>query len=190
MVALPADLDRTAIALAELARRRLLEPGVVLVLTIRRDGTPRLSPVEPWVLDGELWLAMLWGSLKARDLVRDPRILVHSIVTNREGGEGELKLRGLAIAEERPEIHQRYADDVSRHLGWSPVPGRFHLFRLDLETAAFVRYDHATGDQFTATWPPAEELVRRGTSATTVGDPEPISDLLVSEIDPISRTSG
>ena len=124
--------------------------------TIRRDGTPRLSPVEPWLMDGELWLSMLWGSLKARDLLRDPRILVHSIVTGRDGGEGELKVRGEPCRRRAPRIQQRYADDVTRHLGWSPTPGRFHLFRVDLETVAFVRYDHATGDQFTATWPPAQ----------------------------------
>jgi hypothetical protein len=62
--------------------------GVVLVATIRSDGTPRISPVEPFVLDGVLWLSMLWGSAKAADLQRDPRILVHSVITSRDGGEG------------------------------------------------------------------------------------------------------
>jgi hypothetical protein len=42
-----------------------------------------------------------------------------------------------------------------------------------LGTAVFVRYDHATGDLVTASWPPAKELVPRATSATTPGDPEP-----------------
>ncbi|MEP7022370.1 MAG: pyridoxamine 5'-phosphate oxidase family protein [Actinomycetota bacterium] len=59
----------------------MLAPGVVLVATIRRDGTPRLSPVEPFVMEDDLWLSMLWHSTKAADLLRDPRILVHSIVT-------------------------------------------------------------------------------------------------------------
>ena len=80
--------------LAALARERLIGPGVVLVATIRRDGTPRLSPVEPFVLDGDLWLSMMWQSTKARDLLRDPRILVHSVITSRDGAEGEVKLRG------------------------------------------------------------------------------------------------
>ena len=62
--------------LIEFGHRRLLDPGIVLVATIRRDGTPRLSPVEPYVMDGDLWLSMMWGSTKARDLLRDPRILV------------------------------------------------------------------------------------------------------------------
>ena len=47
--------------LAELARQRLIAPGVLLVVTVRRDGTPRLSPVEPWLMDGELWLSMMFG---------------------------------------------------------------------------------------------------------------------------------
>jgi hypothetical protein len=57
--------------LAELGARCLLDPGVVLVVTIRRDGTPRLSPVEPFVLDDGLWLSMMWESRKAADLRRD-----------------------------------------------------------------------------------------------------------------------
>jgi hypothetical protein len=40
---------------------------------------------------------MLWKSQKAADLLRDHRILVHSIVTSREGEPGEVKLRGRAI---------------------------------------------------------------------------------------------
>lgn len=175
------DVERRQPKLAELARSRLVEPGVVLVVTIRRDGTPRLSPVEPWLMDGDLWLSMLWQSLKAGDLLRDPRVLVHSIVSNREGGEGELKLRGQAVAEDRREVHEQYAEDVGRHLGWTPEPGRFHLFRVAIDDLAYLRYDHETGDQFTASWPPAKEFVRRGTSATSVGDPEPGGDLLVPD---------
>ena len=83
-------------------RERLLGPGVVLVATIRPDGTPRLSPVEPFIMDGTLWLSMLWQSRKATGLERDPHILVHSVTTNRDGKEGEFKLRGLACPEESP----------------------------------------------------------------------------------------
>jgi hypothetical protein len=74
------ELERRQPGLAALGRQRLLEPGVVLVTTIRGDGTPRVSPVEPFVQDGVLWLSMLWQSRKAADLLRDPRILVHSVV--------------------------------------------------------------------------------------------------------------
>jgi hypothetical protein len=61
---------RSRHASAGLAQQRLIGPGVVLVATIRRDGTPRLSRVEPYVLDGALWLSMMWQSAKAQDLAR------------------------------------------------------------------------------------------------------------------------
>jgi len=49
------ELEQSQPGLAALGRQRLLEPGVVLVATIRGDGTPRISPVEPFVLDGDGW---------------------------------------------------------------------------------------------------------------------------------------
>jgi len=165
--------------LAALARERLIGPGVVLVATVRRDGTPRLSPVEPLVLDGDLWLSMMWQSTKARDLLRDPRILVHSVITSREGAEGEIKMRGTARDEPDPAVQRRYAAAVTASLGWEPVPGRFHLFGVDIEQVTYVAYDPSgCGDQHVAMWPPAREFVRRATSATSVGEPEPVSGLL------------
>lgn len=68
------EMTRAQPRLAELGRRRVLDPGVVLVATIRGDGAPRLSLVEPFVLEGTLWLCMLQSSRKAADLLRDPRI--------------------------------------------------------------------------------------------------------------------
>jgi hypothetical protein len=106
---------------------------------------------------------------------------VHSIVTSRDGAEGEFKVRGTAQADEDPARQRRYASGVADALGWEPEPGRFHLFALDISDVTFIRYDDATGDQFVASWPPAREFVRRGTTATSVGKPEPITDLLVGD---------
>src|SRR3954471_17551997 len=114
------ELEERQPRLAAKARERLVEPGGLLVVRLRRDGTPRLSPVEPYVMDGRLLLSMLWGSHKARDLQRDPRVLVHGIVTGREGAEGELKLRGRAVEIDDPELQERYAVAVASDLGWSP----------------------------------------------------------------------
>jgi len=176
-----AELAEREPRLAEVGRERLLGPGVVLVGTIRRDGTPRLSGVEPFVLDGELWLSMMPTSMKARDLDRDPRVLVHSVITNRDGGEGEYKIRGVARAETDPGVQRRYADAVSRALGWTPTPGEFRLFAVRISDVTVLRYDDATGDQFVTRWPDGGEYVRRGTSATTLGPPEPRHDLLRGE---------
>lgn len=176
-----ADLEERQPGLAAVGRRRLLDPGVLLVVTIRGDGTPRLSPVEPYLLHGDLMLSMMWRSLKARDLLRDPRVLVHSVVTDRDGGEGEFKVRGMARVVEDPRLQREYVDAVRADLGWDPEPGRFHLFRVDVDHVATIRYDVATGDQHVASWPPAREFVRRATSATSVGPPEPAAELIGPE---------
>lgn len=170
-----ADVEAVAPRLAALGREKLVGPGVVLVGTIRRDGSPRISPVEPFLLDGELWLSMLWGSHKAADLARDPRVLVHNIVAGREGGDGEFKLRGRCRAEDDRGVQERYGDAVSAALGWRPDPGRVHLFSVDIGTIAYLSYDEPSGDQLTVLWPPGREYVRRGTGGTSLGPPEPAS---------------
>jgi hypothetical protein len=49
-----------------------------------------------------------------------------------------------------------------------------------IQDVTFIRYDDATGDEHVAMCPPAREFIRRGTSATRVGEPEPVSgDILV-----------
>jgi hypothetical protein len=126
-----ADLERDTPRLAQRAREKLIDPGVLLVGTMRRDGTPRVSAVEPLLLDGDLWLSMMWRSQKAEDLFIDSRILVHSIVTSRDGGDGEVKIRGRAVPIDDPGARLRYCDAVEQ-LGWRPVEPTFHLFVVDV----------------------------------------------------------
>lgn len=175
------EMERRQPRLAELGRQRLLDPGVVLIGTIRRDGTPRLSPVEPWIMDGVLWLSMMWHSMKAADLLRDSRILVHNAVSNRDGQSGEFKLRGNARDETGLDVQRQYASEVGQSLGWDPVPGKFHLFAVGFDDVTYVHYDGPTGDQYVVQWPPAREYVRRATSPTSVGKPEPFIEILVRE---------
>jgi hypothetical protein len=172
------ELSAAAPRLAELGRRKLEGPGVVLVGTVRRDGTARISPVEPLLWDGDLWLSMLWRSQKAHDLLRDPRVTVHSVVTGRDGSEGEYKVRGRARSVESHDVQAAYAAETRRRLGWEPVPGHVHLFRVDIADVTFIRYDDSTGDQFVTRWPTGGERVRRGATATSLGPPEPWHELL------------
>jgi len=170
------DLEIRAPRLARVAHERLVATGVLLVGTIRTDGTPRLSPVEPLILDGDLWLSMMWQSRKAADLLRDDRVLVHSIVTNRDGREGEVKMRGRAVAVSDAVQRTRYCEAVAV-LGWRPEEPWFHLFRIDIDDVTFVRYSQ-DGDQHVTRWPAGQEFVRRETSPTSVGPPEATRDLL------------
>jgi hypothetical protein len=93
---------------------------------------------------------------------------------------GEFKVRGRSIAEHDRGVQSRYAAAVAAALGWNPEPGRFHLFAVDIDQVAFIRYDDATGDQHVALWPPPREFIRRRTTATSLGDREPATDILVS----------
>jgi hypothetical protein len=142
--------------LAERARERLVGPGVLLVATVRTDGTPRLSPVEPLLLNGDLWLSMMWQSRKVTDLQVDDRVLVHSIVTRPDGDEGEIKIRGLAAPVDDPELRLHYCDAV-QSLGWRPVEPYFHLFVVDISDVTSIRYAQ-TGDQHVARWPAGVEF--------------------------------
>jgi hypothetical protein len=172
------EIEQYQPGLARLGRKRLLDPGVVLVATIRRDGTPRLSPVEPFAMDGALWLSMMWESTKATDLLRDPRILVHSVIASRDGGDGEFKIRGTARAEHDPAIQRCYARAVAQSLGWDPEVGRFHLFEVGIEHVTFIRYDPVAEYQHVAMWPPPREFIRQHDTATSLAGPEPAADIL------------
>ena len=172
-----ADFERRQPRFASLGREKFSGPGVVLVGTVRKDGSARISPVEPLFCDGDLWLTMGLGSLKARDLQRDARVLVHSIVTSRDGTDGEYKVRGRAIEEGDARLNARIAEAVSQQLGWQPEVGKFHLFRIEVEDVTFVHWGQ-NNDQYLSRWPEGREQVRRGTSATSIGPPEPHSEFL------------
>ncbi len=152
-------------------RGMLADPGVVLVGTTRRDGTARISPCEPFFWGGEFWLPMLWKSRKADDLRRDPRVLVHSIVTSREGAIGEAKVRGTVTFEDNAGRRRDVCDAITEALPWSPDPERVDLFRVDVGSVVRIRYS-SEGDQHVASWPERRRFVRRITSATSVGEPE------------------
>jgi hypothetical protein len=47
---------------------------------------------------------MMWQSRKALDLLRDPRCVVHSTVTDRAGTEGDVKVYGRAVPVDITEV--------------------------------------------------------------------------------------
>jgi len=63
------EFKRSAPEMAGLGEERFERTGLVLVGTIRKDGWPRISPVEPLIVDGDLSLGMMWQSKKAKDLL-------------------------------------------------------------------------------------------------------------------------
>jgi hypothetical protein len=148
--------------LAEIARRRLNERHLCLVGTLRADGWPRITPVEPYVVDDELMIGMMWRSRKAADLLRDPRIVVHTIVTDWEGIEGDVKLYG--VAEDVRDHDRRVAlfRTIDAAHGWQPDPdepeddSEYHIFALDIRRAGYTRFGETTWEAWS--WDPERGL--------------------------------
>src|SRR4029077_5804207 len=82
--------------LATLARERFERDQVVMLGTIRADGRPRLSPCEVDFAAGRVLFGMMWQSPKARDLLRDPRLAVHSVPSDKTNTGGDGKREGPA----------------------------------------------------------------------------------------------
>ena len=107
-------------ALGRVVHDRLIKPGVVLLGTTRRDGSARISGVEPLVMDGELWLSMMSTSMKARDLERDPRIVMHSIITGPQPA-AEVKVRGIVRPEPSRQVQLAFSAEAARQRDRRPV---------------------------------------------------------------------
>ncbi len=124
--------------LASKAEELFEETGVVLLGTVRKDGSPRISPVEPLFVEGELQLGMMWQSLKALDLLRDPRCTVHNCITDRMAKKGEFKLHGVASDIQDLDRRKRYSEELHKKIGWAPKEPKFHVFEIvDIKSAAY-----------------------------------------------------
>jgi hypothetical protein len=150
-----ADFETGEPELAALARQEFDEHGLVMIGTLRQDGSPRISCVDTCVVDGELYLAMMWRSRKAVDLLRDPRLVLHNPVDRNTPDEVELILRGRAMDVDDAHIRSRFLE-VQERGHWESR--QFHLFRIDIESAAVVRY--GGGEQYVNVWPDGKEFRR------------------------------
>jgi hypothetical protein len=136
-------------ALAAFAQEQFARSGLALIGTIRADGSPRISCVEPCILDGALYLGMMWQSRKALDLLRDSRIVIHNAVCSNTGDESELSLRGRASEIHDPPVRGRFVAAVAERTAWQEP--HFHLFAVAIESAALIQYGH--GEQSVQLWP-------------------------------------
>jgi hypothetical protein len=152
------EFTRAAPELAALGDERLRARELCLVGTLRRNGWPRITPVEPDFVDGELMLGMMWRSPKALDLLRDPRLVVHSVVTRRDGDEGDFKLYGRARQIDDPEVRARYRATIKERIDWEPEEPGYHLFAIEVESAGFVTF--APDDRYGLAWDPEQGLRR------------------------------
>ena len=151
-----AELASAAPELAALGREHIEADELVMLGTIKRDGSPRISPVEPDFVDGELMAGMMWRSTKALDLLRDPRCMILNAIGDRHDLTGEFKLVCRARDVTAPDQRERYGQTIQARLDWRPT-GDFHIFAFDIERAWWFRYtghDDGEGQRETLRGPP------------------------------------
>jgi len=139
--------------MAAVGRTQFEQSGVALIGTIRKDGAPRISCVEPCILGDVLYLGMMWQSRKALDLLRDPRLVLHNTICTSTGDEVEFSLFGRAFEIRDLEVRRRYR---SERTSWQEP--HFHLFSLDIESASLIEY--GSGEQAVSVWPLGKEFKR------------------------------
>lgn len=133
-----AELEDAAPEIAAHGRELIEKFQFVLVGTLTKDGSPRITPVEAYILEGHLLANMIPRSLKARDLLRDPRVYVHAPVTAKEGSP-EFKLAGRADVLTDEALKEKLDDLFWEMIEWRPAPDS-HYFEFLAERAAWVTY--------------------------------------------------
>jgi hypothetical protein len=125
---------------AVFARRHAATGNLCMLGTLRSDGYPRISPVEPRMFEGELWIVGMPGTTKFRDLARDPRFTLHTATVDTQVGDGDAKVWGRVHDVRDPALHQRFAEDLHAESGLDLRGQEFDQFlAADLEGASSVQ---------------------------------------------------
>ncbi|NRQ32491.1 pyridoxamine 5'-phosphate oxidase family protein [Nonomuraea sp. NN258] len=137
------------------ARRHAATGHLCLLATLRSDGYPRISPIEPGIFEGRLLLVGMPGTTKFRDLARDPRFCLHTATVDPYAGEGDAKLWGVVSDVRDVELHRRFADHLFQESGFDLRGQDFDpFFVADLTGASSVEL---IDDRLTITsWKPGE----------------------------------
>lgn len=123
--------------IAEVFERRHAATGnLCLLATLRADGSPRISPMEPRIFDGRLVLVGMPGTTKFRDLGRDPRFCLHTATVDPQVGDGDAKLWGEAVNDQDEEFQGRWAADLFEASGFDLRTEKFNPFYVADITAA------------------------------------------------------
>ena len=110
--------------------------------------------MEPLVFEDELALGMMWRSMKALDLQRDARCVVHSTISDKNGHEGEFKVYGRAVAVEAQGNRDGYCTALLEAIGWAPAGGQWHLWYVDISQVAWWSVVEGGGHEMDV-WRPA-----------------------------------
>lgn len=150
------DFAAEAPKIAEVfARRHKATHNLCFLATLRADGYPRISPMEPTLFGGHLILVGMPGTSKFRDLGRDPRFSLHTATIDPYVGEGDAKVWGRAVNLRDEEIHRGFADHLFEASGMDLRGQAFDpFFVADLDGAASLEI--VDGTLMLTTWKPGQ----------------------------------
>lgn len=137
-------------------RRHSATGNLCLLATIRSDGYPRISPMEPRIFEGELLLVGMPDTTKFRDLGRDPRFCLHTATVDPYVSDGDVKLWGEARNLQDEGVHQRFAANLFEEAGLDLRGQAFDPFYVaDITSASSLELDEGT--LRVTIWKPGEE---------------------------------
>ena len=142
--------------LAAAARRFLEAHPHKTIATLRADGSPRICGNEATFHRGELWLGMMTGAARVRDLQRDARMALHSASEHPDQWRGDAKVSGRAMEVTDPEEVAAYLDGLD-----GQPPGDFHLFRVEVEELVVVEMGEPADHLLVQWWSPGKGLRSR-----------------------------
>ena len=107
--------------------------------TLRSDGWPRISPMEPAFFEGHLWLAGMPDTAKFADLLRDPRFALHTATADPQVTDGDAKVWGTVEDNHDSVLHERFAQALFEQTGFDLRGETFdHFFKAHLTGASAV----------------------------------------------------
>lgn len=123
------EFTEDAPTVAAVFRRRHAATGnLCLLATIRSDGFPRISPIEPRIFEDQLWLVGMPDTTKFHDLHRDPRFCLHTATVDPQVGDGDAKLWGRVVDVPDPALRQRWTEDLFEETGFDLRGQEFGYF--------------------------------------------------------------
>ncbi len=123
--------------LAAVVRERFAVRKHATMATLRRDGSPRISGTEVTFTDDAVTIGSMGGAMKARDLQRDARLMLHSPTVDPPEEQpsawpGEAKIAGRAVEEPNS----------------TAIEGA-HQFQVDVDELVFTR---VVGEELEVRW--------------------------------------
>lgn len=123
------EFSRVAPRIAEVfARRHAATGNLCMLATLRSDGFPRISPMEPRLFEDHLVLAGMPNTTKFADLHRDPRFALHTATVDTHVQDGDAKLWGVVADLRDKAFHERFTAALFEQTGFDLRGREFPYF--------------------------------------------------------------